>query len=143
MSRIADLVAKADDLSTEIVKVPEWGCEIGVRTMDGHGRNSYIERWNATQESGDKEQVIMAEIELIIACAFDPEDDSLVFMPSDQAMLKSKSGAVIARLAAAALRVNALDVDANERLGKDSSASDQVESLTEVEDTRKEEPISS
>jgi hypothetical protein len=133
MSRISDLARKADDITTKVVKIPEWGCEIGVRTMDGHGRNAYIENWTAAQESGDEEAAITSELELVIACAYDPEDGQPCFRPDDKEMLKDRSGAVIARIAAAAAQVNALDPDASERLGKDSSDSAPAESETPPE----------
>lgn len=121
MSRISSLVAQADDLHTEPVSCPEWGVTINVRSMDGNGRSAFMQRLADARENG--EAVASIETDLLVACCFDPEDDSQCFVADDIPMLLTKSGAVIGRLSAVAMRQSGLDAKAEERLGKDSSAS--------------------
>ena len=131
MSRISDLVRAVDDLPSELVPIPEWGCEIEVRGMDGHGRSEWLARILEAQENEDIEarqrDVARLECEAMVVACFDPEDGSRAFTEDDIPMLMAKAGKVIARLSRKASQLSGLDEGAEERLGKDSSESVKTE----------------
>lgn len=127
MSRIASLVAVADDIAVEPVEVSEWGVTINVKSMTGSERAHYMGRFSKAREEAEEgdeisEAMGRLEAELIVACAFDPEDNTKVFDPSDIDMLFTKSGAAIGRLSAAAMRVSGLTQASSDTLGKDSGS---------------------
>ena len=123
MSRISQLIATADDIESEDVEIPIWGCTIRIKGMNGYGRSTYLARLIKAREEEDEQKISEIEAELIIACAYDPEDDSLCFVSSDVPMLLEHSGAVLGVLSQKALRLSGLDGEAETRLGKGSSAS--------------------
>lgn len=124
MSRISERVAQADDIEHEDVPVEKWGVTIRLKGMNGHGRSEYLTRLVAAREEEDDEKVATLEASLVVACSFDPEDDSKVFDESDIEMLLSKSGAILGVLSTKAQRLSGLDQAAEERLGKPSLTSE-------------------
>jgi hypothetical protein len=123
MSRIAQLAAAANDIETETVPLPKWGCTVEVRGMDGNRRSQYLARLIKAREEEDTEALGQLEAELVVACTFDPEDGSQAFTEGDIAMLMGKSGFYIGALAMKAQRMSGLDLQAEERLGKGSLTS--------------------
>lgn len=124
MPNIREAVQAADDTQSEPVVVPEWnGVSIEVRGMSGLDRAAYVTAIVAARESEDPADYARVQAELIIATSHDPEDGSKVFQDGDADWLINKSGAALERLSAAAMRTSGLDANAEERLGKPSSAS--------------------
>jgi hypothetical protein len=123
MSRISELARGADDITSRIVTVPEWGVDIEVRSMDGHKRATYLQNLSEArdnEEGLDREALTRTELELIIACSYDPDDHTQAFTDTDASWLLDKSGRVIQRLAAASLEMSGLAADSEEKVGKDS-----------------------
>lgn len=127
MSRITQLVANADDIETEKVTIKAWGCTVEVRGMDGSRRSKYLARLIKAREEEDTDALGQLEAELVVACVFDPEDNTAAFTEEDIPLLMTKSGFIIGALAMKAQRMSGLDLNAEERLGKDSSTSAPVE----------------
>lgn len=124
MSRISQLVASAADIEHEDVSVPQWGgVTLRIKSMDLAHRGQYLERLIKAREDEDSLALAQVQAELLVNCAYDPEDDSLAFTDADIPMLLTKHGGAVGRLATVASRLSGLDADAEERLGKDSSAS--------------------
>lgn len=123
MSRIASLVASASDIEHEDVEVPKWGVTIRLQSMDLASRGDYLEQMIKAREEQDSIAFAETQAKIVVASAFDPEDGSPVFNEGDIPMLMHKHGGVVAMLAAKANRLSGLDADAEERLGKGSSAS--------------------
>lgn len=123
MSRISEKVSVAVDIETETVPISQWGVSVLVKGMDGTRRSTYLTRLIKAREDEDSDALGQLEAELVVACTFDPEDDSPVFTEDDIPMLMTKSGFVIGTLAMKAQRLSGLDKDAEERLGKGSSTS--------------------
>lgn len=127
MSRITDRARLVNDIETEDVPLPQWGDGVVIRVkgMDGEHRadfQSAISRAREENEEGNQRAFSEVELDLIILCSFDPDDDSPVFTSDDRTWLWTRSGAVINTLSSAAMRVSGLDTKAEERAGKDSSS---------------------
>lgn len=120
MSRITALVAVADDIEKNIVDVPEWGVKIGIRSMDGNRRSQFMTAFSKARESEDEEELGKIEADLLVYCAFDPEDNSQCFTPDDIPMLLTKSGKVIGRLSKLASELSGLAPETEKELVKNS-----------------------
>lgn len=127
-TRLASIVTAADDLESEDIVVPQWGVTLRMKSMDTGHRGAYLERLIAAKDEGNDVAMAQIQAELVVHGAFDPEDGSQAFDESDIPMLLTKHGGVVARLATVAQRLSGLDRDAEERLGKDSSASTEIPS---------------
>jgi hypothetical protein len=123
MSRLSEQVANANDIETVSVPIPQWGISVDVKGMTGSERSKYLRRLIDAREAEDTDALGELDADLVIACTFDPDDGSKVFLESDKPMLQSKSGFIIGAIAMKAQRLSGLDVGAEERLGKGSSAS--------------------
>jgi hypothetical protein len=112
MSRISDQVSQADDIETELVDIPEWGVKIAVRSMDGVRRSQFMTDFTRARENEDDSAAVgKIEADLIVACCFDPEDNSQAFTIEDIPMLLSKSGAVLGRLSRIASKLSGLSAE--------------------------------
>lgn len=123
MSRISEKAAAANDISVETVSLKEWDCTVEVRSMTGTERSQYLARLIKAREEEDTEALGQLEAELVVACTFDPEDNTKAFVESDIPMLMTKNGFILGGLAMKAQRLSGLDMAAESRLGKDSSTS--------------------
>lgn len=128
MSRIASLVASAEDLDHEDVYVPKWDVTIRLRSMDLASRGDYLERMIKAREEEDSLALAQIQAKIVVASAFDPEDDTPAFNEGDIKLLMTKHGGVVGMLANKAQRLSGLDPDAEERLGKGSSDSGETPS---------------
>lgn len=128
MSRLSAVIADAQDIRSEDIPVPEWNVTLRIKGMDGTRRGYMLD--NHTDETGVINYTTLIPA-MIIACTFDPEDDSPVFQAGDEPMILSKASFVIERVGNAALRLSGLDKQAEERLGKaDTSVPSQEPSGT-------------
>lgn len=123
MSRLSEKIAVASDIDDEPVFIPKWDVTLNVRGMDGNGRAEYLKKIVRARESEDDTELAQIEAEVLIQCLFDPDDGTRVFEDEDIPMLLTKHGGVIGMLSRKALVASGLDADAEERLGKPSSAS--------------------
>lgn len=123
MSRISALVASTDDQQTEIVPIAAWKVEIELRGMNIVERSDYIHRLIDARENEDQDALNQLDAEIVVACAYDPEDGSKAFDEADIPMLVTKSGAVIFPLSLKAQRLSGLDSEVESRLGKGFSTS--------------------
>lgn len=120
MSVLKQAIAEAQDIAQEKLFVPEWGVELGVRSMDGNARANLIE--NSADENGRMQFRAMYP-ELIINCVFDPSTGEPVFedTDADRALLLSKSGGALEKVARKAMELSGLDEKSEEKVGKSSS----------------------
>lgn len=129
MSRIASVVAASDDIESEDVPVAQWqNITLRLKSMDLLHRGAYLERMIKAREEEDDQGLAQIQAELVVHCAFDPEDDSLAFTAGDIPMLLTKHGGIVGMLASKASRLSGLDAEAEERLGKGSSVSSETQS---------------
>jgi hypothetical protein len=96
---LRDSIFSADDITKELMEVPEWGVTVEIRSMTAAERAKLGE--GATQ--GDKTDVGLMYALTVIATVYDPETGLPVFTENDKEAILSKSGAVIERLATKAL----------------------------------------
>lgn len=114
---LKDQILTADDTTTEIVEVSEWGVKVQVRTMSGAARALVLQ--SAVDDDG-KVDLQKVYPDIIIGCTFDPESGEQVFAPSDREILMTKSGAALDKVAAVAMRLSGFTADAVDKAGKDS-----------------------
>ena len=109
---LRDQIAKADDLSTEEVPVPEWDIVLTMRTPTLAERSTMIRRF--VSESGESKSNDLSEMypALLIATCVDPETGAALFTDADADLLRSKNGNVVERLATTALRLAGMSADA-------------------------------
>ncbi len=117
MSALKQAIASAEDLDQEVLPVPEWDVEIGIRSMDGNARATLLE--NFADEDG-KVSFRNLYPELLILCTFDPTTGEPVFedTDADRQLILSKSGRVLEKVARKAMQMSGLDEKAEERAGK-------------------------
>ena len=117
MSALKQAIADANDIESEVIFVPQWDVEIGVRTMDGNSRAQLLE--NYADEDG-KVSFRNLYPELLILCTFDPETGEPVFedTDADRQLILSKSGKALEVVAKKAMEMSGLDEKAEERAGK-------------------------
>lgn len=117
MSLLRDRILSADDIPSESVTVPEWGCDILVRGMSGADRAGLLER--AVSPDGAVSFSAFYP-EVVIATACDPDTGARLFDESDKALLMEKSGAALDRVATVGLRLSGMTNEAVDAAGKDS-----------------------
>jgi hypothetical protein len=87
-------IFKADDIKTVTVKVPEWGGEVIVKTMNATEKADFEMTINA--DGKNKNTHKMREM-AIVATVVD-KDGKLLFTPADINKLSKKSGAALDRI---------------------------------------------
>lgn len=96
---LKDKIFSTDDITKELVKVPEWGVTVEVRSMTAAERAKMGEG----AANGDKTDVAKMYALTVIATVYDPETGLPIFSDQDKEAILSKNGAVIERLATKAL----------------------------------------
>lgn len=113
---IRDKIKAAQDLTEEVVEVPEWGVEILLRSPNGRVRarlvSMFVDPETGEQRSFDASIMYPG---LLVATCFDPETREPLFTADDGEWLLEKNGGVVERLALRAMRVSGLDEDAVDR----------------------------
>ena len=116
MSDLRDRIVGSDDLRRRQVHVPEWGCDVYVRSFTGTERAAW-ERSTVKEVDGevvrDLDSISTAALRLAVLTLVD-ESGARVFPDAADGMeaLGSKSATAINRIAEAASEVNALGSDA-------------------------------
>lgn len=117
---LRDRILTANDLTSELVDVPEWDVTVEVRGMAAADRTSLMDKAAAADGSVNTSLLFPA---LVIACTFDPESGERVFGPDDEPALGEKNGLAVERIVQAAMRVSGMSVDARNESGNDLSVS--------------------
>ena len=109
-----DQILAADDLPRELVKVPEWGGDVYVKTITGAERD----RWEiqiATSSKKPSSETIRAALAAMTVC---DENNRLLFTQDDIEALSNKSAAPLDRVFQVAMRLNHISQSAVEELEK-------------------------
>lgn len=114
---LRDRIIAANDSAEEIVEIPEWACSVKVRSMSGAARAVLVQ--DASDNNG-KMNFGRVLPEIIIGCVFDPTTGEQVFEAKDTEVLMTKSGAVLDRIVAIAMRLSGFAEGAVDAAGKDS-----------------------
>lgn len=101
MSDLKALILAAPDLRRETVSIPEWGVDLSVVQMNGRELTGY----RAAIRDKDGAEVAAA----LVVYSVQDAAGAHVFTPEDIPALLDKSPSIIARLAAVAMKVNAMD----------------------------------
>jgi len=112
---LKETIFSADDITKELVEVPEWKVTVELRSMTAAERAKLGE--SASQSSGKTDVGLMYAL-TVISSVYDPETGLPVFTIADKEAILSKSGTVIERLATKALGYSGLTDDAVEKAGE-------------------------
>jgi len=108
-------IAKAVDVQTEVIDVPEWGGKLRVRGLTGKERDNY-EEWILTGKGKNREvNARDARAKLIVLCVVDEKGERLL-STTDIGMLREKSAAALQRVFDAASRLSGLSDEELEEL---------------------------
>lgn len=129
-----DAIRNAEDLKTETISVPEWGGDILITELSGHGRAQVMDEHEKSKAIAPGARSIALEDALIIACLVD-NTGAPIFTAADAEWLRSKNGVVRDRIAKAAMKLNGMgataEVEAKNASGEvssDASPSDSASS---------------
>ena len=122
MTLTKDQILEANDLKTQSVEVPEWGGSVLVRTMSGTDRDAFEASMITTASDGSRKPNMTNMRAKLVALTVVDEAGNLMFDVSDVDRLARKSAAALERVFAAAQRINALGVDAQDEIAKNSGA---------------------
>jgi hypothetical protein len=98
-------ILQCDDLPREIVKVPEWGGEVQVRTMTGTDRDAF--EASLIGKEGRLENVRARLVSLAVC----DESGERLFADADITALGAKSAKALDRVFAVAQRLNGIGSD--------------------------------
>ncbi len=98
-------ILSAEDIGSKIEHVPEWKCDIKLLMLTAKERDDYFKRCSDGKDGYIPELMVF---HIIIACASDPVTGKRIFTVDDIEALKNKNGAVISRIARAAMKLNRL-----------------------------------
>lgn len=121
---IRDQIRKAQDRTSEIIEVPEWGVTVEVRSMTGSQRSAIVTA--LTSDEDNKMEALWGG--MLVSCVYDPKTGDPVFKEDDaEWLLNEKSSTVLDRLSNVCLQVAGIVEGAVDDAGKDSSVSPIVE----------------
>jgi len=128
-------IVVADDILTQVVRVPEWKAASGadavlVRGMTGQGRDDYFKsmaRMRRGQQVADPEN---ATAKLCALCIIDPDTDQPMFTAAEVGVLGRKSAAALHRVEEVAMALSGLDDETMAELGKASASTPSASSTS-------------
>ncbi len=121
---IREKIRKAQDRTSQIVEVSEWGVIVEVRSMTGSQRSAIVTA--LTSDEDNKMEALWGG--MLVSCVYDPETGDPVFKEDDaEWLLNEKSSTVLDRLSNVCLQVAGIVEGAVDDAGKDFSASQTVE----------------
>jgi hypothetical protein len=117
-----DDIAKASDIKSEDVPVPEWGGTVLVRGLSGAERDNYIASLSRQVGTKVHRNPANATAKLVALCVVDDDGKRLFPEPQDVALLGRKSGAALDRVFEVAARLSGLSGEDIEDLEGNSPA---------------------
>lgn len=99
MTDLRKSIFEVDDITKELLEVPEWKVTVEIRSMTAAQRATLTEGVTST----DKVDISNMYAKTVIATVFDPATGLPVFTDQDREAILSKNGSVIERLATKAL----------------------------------------
>ena len=127
MSRLAEQIRAAHDVSSELYEIPEWDVTIDLRSMSARPRAAFASSVAFLAEgtgevTGNRVELMWGTV--IQACCFDPDDGEHVFTEDDiEWLMAEKNANTVDALAKACLAVSGMGADSDGDAGKDSSDS--------------------
>ncbi len=121
---IRDQIRKAQDRTSQITEVPEWGVTVEIRSMTGTQRSAIVTA--LTSDDDNKMEALWGG--MLVSCVYDPQTGDPVFKEDDaEWLLNEKSSTVLDRLSNVCLQVAGIVEGAVDDAGKDFSDSPIVE----------------
>lgn len=110
---LKEKIFSAQDITKELIEIPEWGVSVELRSMTAG------ERANLTESTSSDGKVKIAELyaAVVIASIYDPTTGLPLFTNQDREAILSKNGAVIERLAQKAMGTSGMTEQAVEEAG--------------------------
>jgi hypothetical protein len=103
---LSERIRLAEDLTRELVELPEWGVTIQVRALPVGERLRLAREWRVeNEEDGINENFYPT---LLVASVYDPETGDPVFGEDALEWLNEKSSGPVERLAQVAVRLSGL-----------------------------------
>lgn len=99
-------ILESDDLTREVVDVPEWGVKVEVRSLTSGDRNRLLS--TAIKEGSSNLDMEKYTADLVILTTFDPESGNKVFEKADRDALNKKNSAAVDRIFSTAARLAGL-----------------------------------
>ena len=115
-----DQILKSDDLTTKVVKVPEWGGDVIVTTMSGAGRDQYDSTIYIAGDDGKITTHLDNGRAKLVAATVVDDKGNLLFNVDDVGALGKKSVAALDRVYEVATRLNFLSEKEVQELAKNS-----------------------
>jgi hypothetical protein len=119
MTLTRDAILKAEDLKTELVKVPEWGGDVYIRCMTGAERDAFESEAYTVKGKNVEINRENFRARLLVRVLVDGKSERL-FSDKDISALGAKSAKSLDRLFIVAMRINGLSRDDVEELTKNS-----------------------
>tara|TARA_A100001037_G_scaffold203167_1_gene181658 strand:- start:5422 stop:5853 length:432 start_codon:yes stop_codon:yes gene_type:complete len=127
VSRLAEQIRAAHDVSSELYEIPEWDVTIELRSMSARQRAAFASSVDFTADgnvevNGNRVELMWGTV--IQACCFDPDDGEHVFTEDDiEWLMAEKNANTVDALANACLAVSGMGADSDGDAGKDFSDS--------------------
>lgn len=109
---IAQRIFDADDVTSQMLEVPEWGVTLELRSPTGEERSDLQKAFVDMEASQRHGELIMRDMKamwpaIVITCCYDPDTGERAFTmdPATMAALNRKNGAVLERVATACLPI--------------------------------------
>jgi hypothetical protein len=131
VSRLAEQIRAAHDVSSELYEIPEWEVTIELRSMSARQRAAFASNVDFTADgdvelTGNRVELMWGTV--IQSCCFDPDNGEHVFTAEDiDWLMAEKNANVVDGLANACLAVSGMGADSDGDAGKDSSDSEIAE----------------
>src|SRR3954471_3582159 len=117
MTRITDALANFNDITEEVVEVPEWAevgvNKIAVRSMTGTARAELLKE-AIDPDTGDADFAKLYP-QIIIATAYDPDDGTPAFGSEHAEFINARNARATERLAMAGMRLSGLSEKAADK----------------------------
>lgn len=114
-------ILEAQDITTEVVPVPEWGGDVMVRGLSGLERDAFeatIISQNGMQRRRVQMNLTNFRAKLVARCVVDPDTQQRMFSDEEAARLGKKSAAALQRVFNVAQRLSGLSEEDIEELTK-------------------------
>ncbi len=89
---LREQILKCDDLKTEVLDIPEWGCEVMVKELTAKQRQQIF---NASKGAVDTEKLTAM---YLLNCICDPLNGERIFEDADRDAVLGKSSRVTERI---------------------------------------------
>jgi hypothetical protein len=125
-----DQILDAEDIKTELVKVPEWGGDVNVKMFTATERDAFEE--SIVTRNGDDVKTNLENFRAKLCAATMVNENGRQYFPNpkDVKLLGKKSAKALDRVFAVAQSINGMSKDDVEELTKNSSAGQSDDSIS-------------